>query len=99
MLDRSTTTSSATLDEVLAEIRELRALFEQHVMAPVDEDDEMWASAVAVIVSRTPQTVRDWCEQHAIGKLDKKSRRYIVSKRKLRAFLIARFGQVPNGLD
>ncbi len=107
MLDRSpvdTDTVLAAIEamhrDMVREIGAVRELFEAHIgMAPVDEGDELWAAAAAVIVHKTPETIRNWCEQHAIGKLDKKSRRYIISRRKLRAFLISRHGSAPAELD
>ena len=59
MLDRPPA-QPATLDDVLAEVRELRALFEAHV-GVADDSDEMSVLAVAVLVRKSTVTVRAWC--------------------------------------
>ena len=96
MLDRPPA-QPATLDDVLAEVRELRAPFEAHV-GVADDSDEMSVLAVAVLVRKSTVTVRAWCTKHNIGRYDLKTDRYFVSRRKLRVYLVNRFGSAPDEL-
>ena len=86
--------------DMTREIGAVRELIERHIgLALVDDDDELWVAAAAAIVGKTPVTVRTWCTQHSIGHYDLRSKRYLISRRKLRAFLISRFGSAPDALS
>jgi hypothetical protein len=93
MLDRPA--KSATLDDVLVEIRALRRLVEQRLSSHSDDDDQMTVTAAATICRRTPQTIRNWVEIHHVGEFDPAARRYRVSRQKLRSFLVNKFGEAP----
>jgi hypothetical protein len=89
---------SASIDDVLAEVRELKRIVEQRFSQHCDDSDELTILAAAAICCKSAQTLRNWCEVHGLGVFDEKARRYVISRRKLRSFLINKYGRAPDEL-
>jgi hypothetical protein len=94
------------LDEVTSEVMELR-----HELAELrgrvdrlerqrsySDDDGLTVAAAGRLAGRSEQCIRDWCERAGIGQFDAVAARYRVSRRRLRSYMLGRFGLVPPGL-
>jgi len=81
---------AAAIDQLLL----LRIMFA--ALALVD-DDMLTAGQAAEAAGVDAKTVKRWCVEHGVGHFDSCSRRYLVSRRRLRALLESR-GPLPAAL-
>jgi hypothetical protein len=58
----------------------------------------MEVEEAASAAGRSPQTIRNWSRTHRIGFYDRRSRRFLVDRDKLKFYMLARFGRLPAGL-
>ncbi len=61
-------------------------------------DDDMTVEAAALAAGRSENCIRLWCQHEGIGVFDRMARRYLVSRAKLKAYLMSRHGRLPAGL-
>jgi hypothetical protein len=104
MLDKVTQSNSpdvlAELAALRAEVAELRAFVLEQQLAdhPSFARDEMSVSAAARLAGRSDQTILNWIASARIGRFDPQLHHYRVSRRRLREYMIFRFGVAPAGL-
>jgi excisionase family DNA binding protein len=91
------------LEKVLIEVAALRATLETRT-APHETNllalgaDDLTIRQAAALVGRDPETLRNWCREHGIGTYDTGRGRWIVSRKKLMAYVENRFG-IMQGID
>jgi hypothetical protein len=88
-------TAIVTNDDILTELRALRAEF-RAAFAPVDNSppprDDLSVDQAAALAEVSPSTVRNWIKKHKIGTWHPAFVAYVISRKKLRAHLIAHRG-------
>ena len=108
MLDKVTQSDRAVLAELAnlrAEVTELRmlrprleALEQQLADHPSFACDEISVSAAARLAGRSDQTILNWIASERVGRFDRQLRHYRVSRRRLRQYMVFRFGAAPAAL-
>jgi hypothetical protein len=88
-----------TNDDLLAEIRAFRAEFAEFVAArdnvpatPAAPSDDLSVDQAAQLAEVSQQTIRNWLKRRAIGRWNAAFLAWTVSRRKLRAHLVATRG-------
>jgi hypothetical protein len=90
----------ARLDKV-AELQRLAADLSEELAAMKGEaaDEQLTVTEAAAIAGVTPACIRQWVVKHRLGTLDPHSHIFLISKSKLRDFLLRRHGgQLPGAM-
>jgi hypothetical protein len=78
------------------ELRRLGDLF--HAKADVLDGGSLTVQEAAETIGRSEENVRQWVRRFGIGYFDRTSGRYVISRSKLAAHMLAAYGRLPHGL-
>jgi hypothetical protein len=87
---------AALRSELMEEICEVRALLLHRLPAP--DGDLISTTAAGRLIGKSPETLRRWCIKEGIGTFSPAGACYLVSRKRLAAYLLRTTGVVPEAL-
>jgi hypothetical protein len=87
---------AAELAAVRLELAEMRQLIEARLPAP--DGDLISTTTAGRLIGKSAETLRRWALLHGIGTFSPAGDCYLISKQRLREYLLKTTGEVPSGL-
>ena len=87
---------AAELAAVRLELTQMRQLIEARLPAP--DGDLISTTTAGRLIGKSPETLRRWAIVHQIGTFSPAGAVYLVSRKRLAAYLLQTTGEVPEAL-